>query len=327
MSKHKIIDLFAGAGGLTYGFYHNDFEIVETVEFWQPAVDTYNLNYGTKVTTTDITQEGLVQEIANNWKGIADVVIGGFPCQGYSMAGRRDPHDDRNQLYKYTINLIGLTQPKVFVLENVKGILSFKEHDGVLVTEKILKMLDDYGYYAKFQLVDASKFGVPQKRERVIFIGAPKKDSDKVDQVINMIQNYQVNEQTVFASISDLEDKPENYLPNHIFTKHTSEMIEKLKNTPCGKSPMKNYSDAFRRLYYDRPSYTVKENHGGVHVHPKLNRVLTPRELARLQSFPDDFVFCSTKSNILKQIGNAVPPLLSKRIAKMVKKVFFEDNK
>lgn len=97
-------------------------------------------------------------------------------------------------------------------------------------------------------------------------------------------------------------------------------MIKKIKNTQPGKSAMKNFSDAFRRLHYDKPSYTVKENHGGVHIHPKLNRVLTPRELARLQSFPDSFIFKSNKNNILKQIGNAVPPKLAYEIAKIVKK-------
>ncbi|WAM04722.1 DNA cytosine methyltransferase [Mycoplasmopsis cynos] len=99
-------------------------------------------------------------------------------------------------------------------------------------------------------------------------------------------------------------------------------MVEKIKNTPEGKSVMKGYSDAFRQRYYDN---TVKENHGGVHVHPKLNRVMTPRELARLQSFPDDFIFTSTKSNILKQIGNAVPPKLSSEIAKIIIEVFYND--
>ncbi|WP_322908675.1 DNA cytosine methyltransferase [Mycoplasmopsis felis] len=98
---------------------------------------------------------------------------------------------------------------------------------------------------------------------------------------------------------------------------------QKIKNTPVGKSPMKNYSDAFRRIDYHKPSPTVKENHGGVHIHPELHRVLTPRELARLQSFPDEFIFLGTKSNILKQIGNAVPPKLSEVIAKMIKEIFF----
>ncbi len=138
-----------------------------------------------------------------------------------------------------------------------------------------------------------------------------------------MLDNYNEKVMNVYEAIFDLKDAPENIDFNHIFKKHKNDFIEKIKNTLVGKSPMKNYSDAFRRIDYHKPSPTVKENHGGVHIHPELHRVLTPRELARLQSFPDEFIFLGTKSNILKQIGNAVPPKLSEVIAKMIKEIFF----
>ena len=124
---------------------------------------------------------------------------------------------------------------------------------------------------------------------------------------------------TAKEALQDLENVPEQYLPNHVFTKHNPKFVKRLINTPIGKNVYKNYSDAWYRLKPDEPARTVKENHGGVFVHYAKPRVLTPRELARLQSFDDSFVFYSTKSNILKQIGNAVPPKMSQAIAKKLK--------
>ncbi|MDE6473246.1 MAG: DNA cytosine methyltransferase, partial [Ureaplasma sp.] len=181
------------------------------------------------------------------------------------------------------------------------------------------------GYYSNYILLDSSNFGVPQKRERVIFIGAKKQNKKKVDNVINKLSKHTEKIVTVKEAIFDLKDKDENLEFNHIFTKHSPEMIEKIINTKIGKSAMKNFSDAWRKLDYNKPSFTVKENHGGVHIHPELPRVLTPRELARLQSFPDDFIFLGSKSEILKQIGNAVPCKLSLEIAKIIKKEFFKE--
>ncbi|MGZ9755964.1 DNA cytosine methyltransferase [Mycoplasma sp. 246B] len=320
----KLLDLFAGCGGLTYGFVKNGFVITDTVEFWKPALDTYNLNFNQDAFVNDITDPKVLEYLKNNYAHNIDVIIGGFPCQGYSMAGKRDKDDNRNQLYKYTIKVIEDIQPSLFVLENVKGILSFKEHDGNLVINKIIDKLHSIGYYAKYILLDASNFGVPQKRQRVIFIGAKQHQKEKVDKVIKMLENTFLPIKTVYDAISDLENVSEDVKWNHIFSKHSPKMFEKIKNTQPGKSPMKNYSDAFKRQFYDRPATTVKENHGGVHLHPKLHWVMTPRELARLQSFPDDFIFTSSKSNILKQIGNAVPPKLSEEIAKIINKVFYE---
>ncbi|QDY88353.1 DNA cytosine methyltransferase [Mycoplasma anserisalpingitidis] len=321
--KLKMIDLFAGAGGLTYGFYKNEFNPIETIEFWEPATKTYNINFKTDVKPLDITDDNVRNHLYNKWRNLTDIVIGGFPCQGFSMAGKRDKEDPRNQLYKYTIDVIDKVQPKCFCLENVKGILSFKEIDGVKVIEKIKKRLEDIGYYSKYILLDASNFGVPQKRERVIFVGAKLKDKDKVNKIIDALSNYKEKIVTVRDAIYDLKDKDEDKVFSHIFTKHSPEMIDKIRNTEIGKSAMKNFSDAWRKLDYEKPSFTVKENHGGVHLHPELPRVLTPRELARLQSFPDDFLFYGNKSEILKQIGNAVPCKLSLEIAKIVKKHFF----
>lgn len=318
--KIKMIDLFSGAGGLTWGFFKNNFSPVETIEFCPKALDTYNYNFKTNALPQDVTDKNVINSITKKWKNNVDIIIGGFPCQGYSLAGKRNPDDPRNQLYKYTIEIIDKVKPKIFLLENVKGILSMENGR---VIDKIIKSLKEKNYYCNFLLVNSQNFGVPQKRERIIFIGSSLKNKIKVDKILDLLSKHIEKKITVMDSIGDLMNKKENFLPNHIFTNHTLEMIEKIKNTKQGESVYKNFSDGWRRLYENKPSPTVKENHGGVFIHPNLNRCLTPRELARLQSFPDDFIFRCNKSNTLKQIGNAVPPKMSYEIAKIIKKVFF----
>lgn len=325
-TSFKMIDLFAGAGGLTYGFFAQGFNPIETIEFWLPAIKTYNFNFNKNVKPADITNASLRELLEQNYKNKIDLVIGGFPCQGFSVAGKRSKTDSRNQLYKYTIDIIDKVQPKCFVLENVKGILSYKEEDGTYIVEKIVNELNRKGYYLKYTLLDSSNFGVPQKRERVIFVGAKFSDKEKVDKVIEKLKNTRKKIKTVRESIWDLELVCENKNINHIFSNHSEKMKEKILNTPVGRSAMKNFSDSFRKLDYDKPSFTVKENHGGVHLHPTQPRVLTPRELARLQSFPDEFIFIGNKSEILKQIGNAVPCLLSEEIAKLVKTIILKNK-
>ena len=317
MKKYKVLDLFSGAGGLTLGFVQNNYKIMESVDNFQSAVNTYNLNFNKSTKIKDITDPDIKQHIINNHKNKIDVIIGGFPCQGFSMAGKRSHKDERNQLYLHTIEMIKNINPDVFVLENVKGILSFKDEDGILIIDKIIDMLKNIGYYSDFILLDSSKFGVPQKRERVIFIGA--KNKTKVDAVINNLSNYSEKIKTVRDAIEKFENYPENNWTSHIFTKHSEKIIKKISKLKEGESLYENYSDAWKRIHYDKPSPTVKENHGGVHIHPVQNRVLTPRELASLQSFPDDFIFLGSKSNILKQIGNAVPVKMSNKIAKLVR--------
>ena len=244
MKKYKVLDLFSGAGGLTLGFVQNNFKIMESVDIFQSAVDTYNLNFNKSEKIKDITDPKIKQNIINNHKNKIDLVIGGFPCQGFSMAGKRSHEDDRNKLYLHTIEIIKNTNPNVFVLENVKGILSFKDEDGILIIDKIINTLKDIGYYSDFVLLDSSKFGVPQKRERVIFIGSKYKNKEKVDLTIQRLTNYSEKIKTVRDAIEKFENYPENIEISHIFTKHSEGIIEKLSNLKEGESLYKNYSDA-----------------------------------------------------------------------------------
>lgn len=183
-----------------------------------------------------------------------------------------------------------------------------------LVMTKIKRAFEELGYNIDYKVHKAVEFGCPQKRERVIIIGMlnhtpsfPKSNTDVV--------------KTVRDAIEDLEDAKEDYEFSHIFTKHSKTTIEKIKKVQQGESLTPKFKEANYRCYYDQPSSTVKENHGGVFLHPVLDRSMTPRELARLQTFPDDFTFIGSKKAILCQIGNAVPCLLAEAIAKHIREV------
>jgi DNA (cytosine-5)-methyltransferase 1 len=194
------------------------------------------------------------------------------------------------------------------------------------VTDIIKDKFKDIGYKVKMKLLKASDFGVPQNRERVIFIGV-RNDIAKEITYPEKTHNADGSDgkkkhQTVKEAIDDLKESPENKETHHIYTNHSEAFTQKIKNTKVGESVNKKYTEAFFRCSPDKPSNTVKENHGGVFVHYEKDRVMTPRELARLQSFPDDYMFKGTKSSVLVQLGNAVPCGLSRAIAKEIKKIF-----
>ncbi len=390
VKEYKVLDLFAGCGGLSQGFELAGFNIVAGNDILDHAGETYKRNHSnTKFFLGDITDKDMKKQIISYMKEKGcDVIIGGPPCQAYSIAGLRDSNDPRGKLFEEYVEIVKELQPKIFVMENVKGILTMKQDKDDLkeeekkeleelnnaekeraellllrkqsknnsekfkfmmeddkrleeikeevkrlkshlgnyqekVTDKIIKRFDELGYDVKFKLLNSANYGVPQKRERVIFIGRKKNrkithpeptHSEKGD---NGLKKWV----SVKEAIGDLENKQEDINFNHILTTHKEDFTEKIKSTKIGKSVFGNYSDAFFKVYPDQPSRTVKENHGGVFVHYKNNRVMTPRELARLQSFPDNFIFEGSKSKQLVQIGNAVPVGLAKAIAEHIKKL------
>ena len=193
------------------------------------------------------------------------------------------------------------------------------------VTTTIQNRFYNLGYDVQIKLLNAANFGAPQKRQRVIIIGArenypinfPEETfrENKFDENQLLFKSNLSNWVTVKEAIDDLKNEPENIPFNHIFTKCGELMQNKINNTPIGKSVYGGYSDAYFRCFPDEPSRTVKENHGGVFLHYEKNRFMTPRELARLQTFDDEFIFDGSKSQILVQIGNAVPPILGNSIA------------
>jgi DNA (cytosine-5)-methyltransferase 1 len=198
----------------------------------------------------------------------------------------------------------------------------------IKVSEKIKKTFSKIGYNVEYKLLNAANYGVPQLRERVIFIAVRNDLGLNITFPIHTHSKDASNNTKKWVSvkeaIDDLKTKEEDKKLSHIFSKHSPEFVEKIKNTQCGKAVNPKYSEANFRCSPEQPCNTVKENHGAVFVHYEKNRSMTPRELARLQSFPDDFIFKGTKTSILKQLGNAVPCLLGENIAKNIKNMYNE---
>lgn len=317
---YNFIDLFSGAGGLSCGLVMAGFTPVASVEIMPEAVETYRYNFceikGFKenVKTRNIREDEVKQELYESVSGKhIDLIVGGFPCQGFSMAGHRVVTDERNSLYLEMLQIVKTVQPDYVVMENVEGLRSML--DGK-VEAKIIEDYKKIGYDINVTVLNSADYGVPQIRRRVIFIGNKFGLKNFHPRPLYTIDNYV----TLGECIKKYMTVPENKQINHIFTKHSSKMIEQIKNVPEGQSLYGNYSDAWKKSPWNKPSCTVKENHGGVNLHPKLPRVLTPRELAALQSFPDDFIFKGSKKWQLVQIGNAVPCLLGKAIGIAVSK-------
>lgn len=320
----NFIDLFSGAGGLSCGFVMAGYTPVGSVEIMEQAVSTYKYNFVDKkgfnefVETRDIREKKVKEDLYDSVKDIdVDVIVGGFPCQGFSMAGNRIVTDKRNTLYLDMLEIVDNIKPKVVVMENVPGLRSML---GGKVEEKIINDFESIGYKINVTVLNAADYYTPQTRKRVIFIGNRIEKNNYHPKPILTEENYV----TTKDAIQDLMKYKTDKLFNHVPTNHSEEMKKKLLAVKEGESLYKNYSDSWKKCPWNKPSCTVKENHGAVNIHPKLPRVLTVRELARLQSFPDDFVFQGSKKWQLTQIGNAVPCFLGKAIGLAVEKIINE---
>ncbi|MHA2298275.1 MAG: DNA cytosine methyltransferase [Candidatus Hodarchaeales archaeon] len=226
---------------------------------------------------------------------------------------RRQKVLDDNDEKKYQKLMKTRQQDKKFI----------KSHQ-IPVVDLINDSFSKIGYRVEHRVLNAADYGVPQARRRVILVGTrgngPIIFPDPTHGLEVKGKKFK-KYVTVKEAIDDLKNLPTGALINHDYTSHKPDFVERLKRAEIGKSLYKNYSDAWWRCYPDKPARTVKENHGGVFIHYEKPRVMTPRELARLQTFPDDFIFESTKSMVLKQIGNAVPPVMARAIARAVKKM------
>ncbi len=317
----NFIDLFAGAGGLSCGFVMAGYTPIASVENMPQAVATYKYNFVDKkgfdenVEIRDIRQKKVKENLYSSVKGKnIDVIVGGFPCQGFSMAGNRIVTDKRNTLYLDMLEIVNHLKPKVVVMENVPGLRSML---GGKIEEKIINDFEKIGYKINVTILNAADYYTPQTRRRVIFIGNRIGVLNYHPKPLLTEENYI----TTKEAIGDLMTLKPSPLFNHVPTKHSEDMKKRLKAVKEGSSLYENYSDSWKKCPWNKPSCTVKENHGAVNIHPKLPRVLTARELARLQSFPDDFIFQGSKKWQLTQIGNAVPCYLGKAIGLAVEKM------
>lgn len=320
-SEMTFVDLFCGAGGLSKGLEMSGLEGICGLDWFTEACMTYNRNFDHPFVNGDIkdpvNKKKFYDTVRDRLNGRhLNIVAGGFPCQGFSMAGNRIVDDPRNSLYKELIEIVVELQPDFVICENVKGLRTMLNG---LVEKKILADFKEIGYEMNVTTLCAADYYTPQKRERVIFIGNRKGLKNFHPQPMLKPNEYI----TTGQAIGDLISHPTDPAFNHVPTVHRADMAKRILETPEGASLYKGYSDAWKKCPWNAPSCTIKENHGGVNLHPKLPRVLTAREMARLQSFPDDFIFEGTKNKQLVQIGNAVPPLLGKAIGLAVR---YSDN-
>ncbi len=316
-SRMTFVDCFCGAGGLSKGLELAGMQGLCGLDWFKEAGMTYERNFKHPFVDGDITKA----EVKERFYAVVkkqlgrrklSVVAGGFPCQGFSMAGNRIVDDPRNSLYRELLEIVDHLQPKFVICENVKGLRSMLNG---MVEQKIIADFRAIGYEMNVTTLCAADYTVPQKRERVIFIGNRIGRTNYHPQPLLSPDAYR----TTADAIADLMDHPEDAAFNHVPTRHRPDMAERIMACPEGESLYEGYSDAWKKCPWNEASCTIKENHGGVNLHPRLPRVLTAREMARIQSFPDDFIFEGPKNKQLVQIGNAVPPLLGKAIGLAVR--------
>lgn len=340
----SAISLFAGCGGFSLGFAAAGFSLKGFVELEPGLRAIYKKNFPQSRELagdiTCITADDLKR--FSNEIGKIDVIIGGPPCQGFSLSGKRDVDDPRNALFRHYIRFVSTFRPKIAVLENVRLLTSMKDANGNLVKNEISKEFDLLGYAIEYFDVNASQYGVPQERERVIFI-AIRRDLKTLPSIP---EPTHFSSQDMFSSgeevrtfgdaCSDLpfiESGETSADPFHTAVNHPAHVIEWLWDVPEGASahdnidpimrPPSGYNTTYKRQVWLKPASTVQTTFGMIsgcrNVHPIATRSLTIREAARLQSFPDSYLFEGSLGTIRKGIGNAVPPLLAYAIAQHIK--------
>ena len=319
-SSITVLDLFCGGGGLSEGFLQAGYDVVAGVDANEDFLATYEANHedalAIQADLSEVDPESFFETHPIDPDAI-DVIIGGPPCKGFSIAGHRDPDDERNYLVGNFIDFVEFVQPEAFVMENVPGIKSMEGGDTL---RSILEGFERAGYEKPaYETLNAADYGVPQKRRRVIFQGRrdgsvptyPERTHGPSKQAT--LTGRQLEP---YVTVEDaLLEKDVAELPNHEKTNHSAEMVERIGDVEPGDSLYESYGDSWRRLRRDEPSITIKENHNAPFVHPEEDRVGTVRECAVLQTFPDDYVFQGPKSTQLKVVGNAVPPKLAKAVA------------
>lgn len=348
----KAMSFFAGCGGLCYGIAAAGFNIVASNELVDEYREIYRQNFPDAFFLSndirDIT-DSEIDGLLHNYPEI-DLFAGGPPCQGFSLAGKRDVKDQRNTLFQYYLRIADRVRPKVILMENVRLLTSMKNPEGKLVKDEIIRTFDETGYYGQFYIVNAADYAVPQNRERVLFVGIRKDLGMKPDMLPPLCGETGglfavcMPKFTFGDAVSDLEylESGESSTTDiyHKSTNHPEHVIRWLYNVPQGKSahenedpslrPPSGYNTTYKRQVWTEPGCTVTTNFnmisGGNNVHPIATRALTIREALRLQSFPDSFKFTGKDSAVRITIGNAVPPLLAYNVAKYLKETYNLSN-
>ena len=347
MKKCKMIDLFAGVGGLSLGFEQEGFEVLLANEYDESIARAYIENRkNPNMIVADITKLPIHETFAK-YKGKVDLCVGGPPCQGYSQKGQRKTiNDPRNFLFKYFIEVVKEVSPTYFVMENVPNLLTAEK--GFFKNE-LITFFTELGYSINAQVLCAADYGVPQNRCRAVIIGKKGKQAVEMPQKVkkrtsiwDAISDLAYLNSGEGAEVSEYLNPPQSEyqkimrdgsegLYNHVATNHSKIALERLAMIPPkgGKEylPPEHitksiYSGTWERMDADDVSVTITTRFdtpsSGKFTHPYLDRAITVREAARIQSFPDDFHFYGTKTSQMKQVGNAVPPMLARAIAKAI---------
>ena len=350
LKKYNVVDLFCGAGGFSLGLKDtNRFNSILANDIDMDMCEAYALNFPeTKILSKSISD---LDFLSIKKKNTIDVVIGGPPCQAYSLSGKRSTNDPRANLFLEYFRAIEVIKPHIFVYENVKGLFSFKKGN---IFYQLQEIFEKIGYDLSINLVNALNYGVPQSRERIFIIGYKKglsysfpkhshakkairkpltisdaiSDLPKIKNNENSV-NYLSKPKTNYQKLMR-KNAPDN-LMDHKSSNHNENLVNIMsylpegglkKDLPYEIRPKSGYANSYGRLWWNKPSTTITRNFGTPSsarcIHPKLDRALTTREGARLQSFPDRYKFFGSRAKKNLQIGNAVPPLLAKAIGKSI---------
>jgi DNA (cytosine-5)-methyltransferase 1 len=308
-----VISTFAGCGGSSLGYSMAGFRELLAIEWDKNAVETFKLNFtNVPVIQDDIAKISIDQiiEMTKLKQYELDVLDGSPPCQGFSTAGKRIITDERNQLYKEYVRLLNGLQPKVFVFENVSGLVKGKMK---LIFADIMRSLKDCGYKVSARLLNAMYFGVPQSRERLIIIGVREDLGIKPS-----------HPKAIYMPVTVFEGWGGEYIEGPRVTigedTETYKWMQKIgQGMSISEIHPKGYYFNFKRLSFIAPSSTLIKNGGKQLIHPIETRTLTTNEYKRLGSFPDEYKFIGTPEQVTSRIGNSVPPLFMYHIAKHIK--------
>ena len=349
----KVLDLFSGCGGFSYGFQEANFEVILGVDNNDLALETFKYNHKNSQTfNLDVSKIENIEKIVtfiDNADGV-DVIIAGPPCQGFSLSGSRKEDDERNKLFYSVFEIAKRLQkrPKAIIIENVPGLATLYQGKAKLEIER---NFEESGYSNTSKVLYAPDYGIPQIRKRLFFVGLDKDYGlFEFPKVVKERKEYVTCEEAI-SDLPSLESdlgndkipyphkvnsnyqkfmrKNATLLCNHLGTQHT-DLVKNViaqvpeggnhKDLPKGVGESRKFNEAWTRYHSQKPSKTIDTGHRN-HFHYKYNRVPTVRENARLQSFPDNFIFLGNKTAQYRQVGNAVPPLLGYHIALKLKEI------
>ncbi|MBZ9572555.1 DNA cytosine methyltransferase [Patescibacteria group bacterium] len=343
------ISLFSGAGGLSYGLSKAGFDMRIGIDIDSNAALTLKMNNNIDVIISDIKNVNpteITKEFNVDIKDIA-LIAGGPPCQGFSQSNRRSRNLDNplNNLYLEFFRFVKALNPQVFLLENVAGLKTL--HNGKIVKD-ILKVAKRLGYQVQYDIINAEDFGVPQRRKRIIFIGTKKKASNLLQPEQSNIVSVRdaLNDLPILENGNNIDElnysknkNLSNYqklmrnnsqksVKNNLVSKNRALVLKRYKYIPQGgnwqdipSTLMSNYKNVknchawiYYRLIYDEPSVVISNYRKNMLIHPEQNRGLSVREAARIQSFPDSYIFFGEFGSQQQQVANAVPPIMAEKI-------------